>query len=391
MIQRKVINSHGIGYEGEKIHHSKERFLNGYEIRLSVEESSEMNNKSLPLIIALNSYINKETYKRQKIIDDKVKEYKKKGGTRRIIYNKDDNNYYSESDEYNDNEELNTIYDEVQILNRTILDFKPKNKAELVKLIEKIINEINGKNEEFIWTNSIDFEIYDRKLQGNSHKMISVKPSDIQELNNFEINLNISNIVMDVFKDYLNSQNINMKNLHREQWVYLIANWFMEKPCFKTSTGLWYLPYHENEYNYDYLINFYEISIEDIIKEQEEINELKNDMLNIKSIEIINNVKIFLADKGVSEIDFKCLDYDDWIEKINEYLEEKNIEIDETFIFRPLKSIEENLEYTVNHYRITYEDLQKTGYISGNDIMWSFFDKEGPEKAIDDLLDLENF
>ena len=171
MIQRKVINSQRIGYEGEKIHHSRERFLDGYEIRLSAEESSEMNNKSLPLIIALNSYINKETYKRQKIIDDKVKEYKKKGGTRRIIYNKDDNNYYSESDEYNDDEELNTIYDEVQILTRTILDFKPKNKAELVKLIEKIINEINGKNEEFIWTNSIDFEIYDRKLQGNSHKM----------------------------------------------------------------------------------------------------------------------------------------------------------------------------------------------------------------------------
>ena len=114
-------------------------------------------------------------------------------------------------------------------------------------------------------------------------------------------------------------------------------------------------------------------------------------MLNTKSIELIENVKIFLAEKGVSEIDFKSLDYDDWIEKINEYLEEKNIEIDETFILRPIKSIEEYLEYTINHYVITYDDLQKIEYESDNDLFWSFFDKEGPEKAIDDLLDLENF
>ena len=137
MIRRKIINPQGIGYEGEKIHHSATRFSNGYEIRLTVdEEISERHKKSLPLIKALNTYINKETYLRQKIINDKVKEYKKKGGCRKIIECRDDNNYYSESDEYNANvEELNKIYDEVQILDKTKLDFKPKNKAELVKLI----------------------------------------------------------------------------------------------------------------------------------------------------------------------------------------------------------------------------------------------------------------
>ena len=55
------------------------------------------------------------------------------------------------------------------------------------------------------------------------------------------------------------------------------------------------------------------------------------------------------------------------------------------------KSIEEYLEYTINHYIITYDDLQKIEYESDNDLFWSFFDKEGPEKAIDDLLNLDNF
>ena len=186
MIRRKIINPQGIGYEGEKIHHSATRFSNGYEIRLTVdEEISKRHKKSLPLIKALNTYINKETYIRQKIIDDKVKEYKKKGWM--------SENYrlvgmiiitILESDEYNANvKELNKIYDEVQILDRTKLDFKPKNKAELIKLVMNLINEINEKNEDnednFIWKESIDFEIYDRKLHGNSHKMINIKPSDI--------------------------------------------------------------------------------------------------------------------------------------------------------------------------------------------------------------------
>ena len=142
MIRRKIINPQGIGYEGEKIHHSATRFSNGYEIRLTVdEEISERHKKSLPLIKALNTYINKETYLRQKIINDKVKEYKKKGGCRKIKDCSDDNIYYSESDEYNDNvEELNKIYEEIHILDRTKLDFKPKNKAELITPL-KLSNE----------------------------------------------------------------------------------------------------------------------------------------------------------------------------------------------------------------------------------------------------------
>ena len=80
----------------------------------------------------------------------------------------------------------------------------------------------------------------------------------------FETNLEVSNILMNVFRNSLIEKDINTNKLNREQWVYLLANWLMEKSGFKTSTGLWYLPYHEKEYNYDYLINFYEISIEDI-------------------------------------------------------------------------------------------------------------------------------
>ena len=122
--------------------------------------------------------------------------------------------------------------------------------------------------------------------------MINIKPSDINALVDFETNLEVSNILMNVFRNSLIEKDINTNKLNREQWVYLLANWLMEKSGFKTSTGLWYLPYHEKEYNYDYLINFYEISIEDINNMKYEINKLKNDMLNTKSIELIEKAEI---------------------------------------------------------------------------------------------------
>ena len=367
MFGKKVINPQGIGYEGEKIHPTATRICDGYEVRLTVEEErSKRHNKSLPLIRALNSYVNKEIFKNQKIIDDKVKEYKKKGGNRRIIYKINDKNYYSESDEYKDNyEELNKIYDEVQMLDNTKLDFKPKNKAELIKLIERIIQDVNEINEEiFIWTESIDFEIYDRKLSGYSHKMINVRPNDIKELNKFETNLKISNILMDVFKEHLISQNISIKNLVREQWVYLLAKWFKEKSNAKSQLGKWYLPFTDKEYNYDYLINYYEITVEDILNMIQFINELDKDFENTKSVEIIHEIEKTLKQKGISERDYDSLDYDDWVDKINDYVTTFNIDLDETYVFRPTKCKSEIMEHSINYYQITTEDLNDSGYDS---------------------------
>jgi hypothetical protein len=73
--------------------------------------------------------------------------------------------------------------------------------------------------------------------------------------------------------------------------------------------------------------------------------------------------------------------YDDWINEINSYLEEKNIEIDENIVFRPNihEILKEQHEEYVEYFRITKSDLEKKDD-EDDDFDYFYFQKNDEER-----------
>ena len=412
----KIITPSGIGYEGEKFHPSATRPGTKYNerIRLTMdEELSERHSKSLPLIRNLEYQYCSEENKRQKVIDNLVKEYRKKGGERNIFYEYGDRYNYSDTDEGHINvDELNKLYDNIQVLLNNKYDFKPKNKKELIELIIQAIEKINENNEDiFFWSDSIDFDIFDSNLRGFKHRTINVKPSDIKELKKFGIELERSNLVIDEFKNYLSNKSILFDNLNKKQWIYLLTEWYHEKIDEKNSSQLesnkWYLPKCHYDNSYDDLINYYQIEFLDI-KNQLEHFIYNSDPKHNKSKEIINNIFINLRKKEgtifddfnkiqnknfteIKEIEFNnywvkniiekirskfykleqdnfdkfinqiiyYMDYENWCNQLTSYFFDNEIKNDHSFDFRPPMTIYEQKNHYPNVYKINNDDIEE--------------------------------
>ena len=270
------------------------------------------------------------------------------------------NNYYSI-----ELSKRNTLLNKKnKITEKEKFDFKPKNRAELIRLVDNIINEFNkNKTDEnkFNWTLPIDLDIYDNNLSGSSQKTIRISPEEIKSLNEFEKQLYVTESILKSFKMNLKENNVDMSDLNREQWIYLIADWMIKKNVsHEILTGSIYLSKSKKDYYYDYLINYYEIEVEDIKEMIYRIIEYNEDMKNQKSNDILEEIKKSLYFKTLKEINL--LNYYDWIKIISNYFIDNKINNKEIYVFRPNKAKEENMNYTINKYRITSQDLDNYFY-----------------------------
>jgi hypothetical protein len=108
----KIINPSYLDLRPNDIHPTATREgPRGYRIRLTREEErTERHEKSKPIISLVSRMLNNTRYEKEAIIATLEKEYKKKGGRRKLDpFNYDDD--WSPDDDYSENvQELNDIF-----------------------------------------------------------------------------------------------------------------------------------------------------------------------------------------------------------------------------------------------------------------------------------------
>jgi len=360
----KIINPSYCDLDPYDIHPTATRGCDqkGFRIRLTFEEErNERHEKSKPIISLLSKILNKSKYEKENIIDDLEKKYKKKGGRRKLDpfnYDEDD---WRPDDDYSENvQELNEIFEKIEQLKEEKYDFWPKTKYELAKLFkiqEKIYNDEN-QDTFFHWTESIDFEVWH-----NRFIMMNIKTSDYDTIIQYETNNALTCSYLNSITEWIKTEKkANTKQLSKNQWTSLIAQWIIEKEkkAEMQETFIFYPHVKNNKYNVNQL-NFYEISMKDITFQIELIDIYDSDMQNTDSISLLQQVKTWLlSSKNISQEELLTFDYYQWSGSIRDYTTENNIIVKDSMVFRPHVCKDDAIPFTLNYYRIKKNNFNDT-------------------------------
>ena len=358
----KIINPSYLDLRPTDIHPTATREgPRGYRIRLTYEEErTERHEKSKPIISLVSRILNNARYEKEAIIATLEKEYKKKGGRRKLDpFNYDDD--WSPDDDYAQNfQELNDIFKKIEDLKEEKFDFWPKTKYALAKLFkdqEKMYNDANPLAF-FHWTEPIDFEVWQ-----NRFIMVNVKPSDYDEIMKYESNNELTSSYLNSITEWIKTEkNANTKQLSKRQWTYLITQWIVEKRKRNKmqETFIFYPPVKNSKFDVEKL-NFYEILMEDIIFQLELITTFKKDMKKEDSIALLQQVKDWLlSSKGVSPEELLTFDYYRWAGSIRDFTTENKIMVKKSMVFRPPVCKEDAIPFLLNHYRIQKDNFNDT-------------------------------
>jgi hypothetical protein len=300
----------------------------------------------------LSKILNKSKYEKENIIDDLEKKYKKKGGRRKLDpFNYDDD--WRPDDDYSENvQELNEIFEKIEQLKEEKYDFWPKTKYELAKLFkiqEKVYNDEN-QGTFFHWTESIDFEVW-----ANRFIMVNIKPSDYDTIMQYETNNALTSSYLNSIKEWVKTEKkANIKQISKNQWTFLIAQWIIEKRKRKQmlETFIFYPSVKNSKFDVEKL-NFYEISMKDITFQIELIDIYKKDMKKTDSVLLLEQVKTWLlSSKDISQEELLTFDYYRWAGSIRDYTTENNIIVKDSMVFRPPVCKDDAIPFTLNYYRI---------------------------------------
>jgi hypothetical protein len=332
-----------------------------YRIRLTYEEERrERHEKSKPIISLVSRMLNNTRSEKKTTIANFEKDYKKKGGRRKLDpFNYDDN--WRLDDDYAENvQELNDIFKKIEELKEEMFDFWPKTKYDLAKLFkdqEKTYNDANP-HAFFQWTEPIDFEVWQNRFM-----MVNVRPSDYDEMMKYESNNELTISYLNSITEWIKTEKkANTKQLSKRQWTFLIAQWIVEKRKRNQmqETFIFYPPVKNSKFDVEKL-NFYEILMEDIIFQLELITTFKKDMKKEDSIALLQQVKDWLlSSKGVSPEELLTFDYYRWAGSIRDFTTENKIMVKKSMVFRPPVCKEDAIPFLLNHYRIQKDNFNDT-------------------------------